>query len=168
MTDQLQQYQIREFVLYLKSDDNINIYPQNKFNLFTCLLPFRHKLVQIEKYYWQVAVLDIFLTNAKKGTFLKIPQSCILLCNLVEANTVICRTQRAVIRHILADSDALSDSSGAVIYHTLEHQSFQEILFELVDFNLDKLKLSLWEDLIEPGDKLTLSLVLHFQIVSCI
>ena len=164
MGTQLQQHQFKDFVLYIKSDDFDDIYPNNKFDYFHTILPFRYNLVQAEQHAWQVGVLDLAIGKVKSSSLLRIPQSCVLMCNIVEGSTVISNTQRPVLKHIWANQGNLIDSSGTVVYHSLEHHTFQEIVFELVDFDLQKINRALWDTLAEAGEKLTLTLVLHFQL----
>lgn len=151
-----------DFHIFFKSSDS-EYNDSNSFAHFVSELPSTIILPECKGYIWTMALTDICLLSVKQAISIALPESCIILCPLVQPS-IIKNTQKPILRQIWKGTEAIQASLMNPIYRPVKYQSFNKISIEVVNHELEALDTEKWIALQQEGQTLTLSIVLHFQL----
>ncbi len=153
---------MQEFHIFISSEDSKEIYPANKFNSFTCVLPATVYLKPTPNAFYSVGLTDVCLHNAITGFKVEIPESCVITSNIVEGSII--RNQvHPILCQLWSSSLAFSHTYHVPIYRPINVPSINKITIELLTHNLKEINKEAWKALLTDQSKdLELSVILHF------
>ncbi len=79
---------LQDFHIFISSEDNKDVFPNNNFTNFTTLLPLTIYLNDSTNTIWTVSLTDACFLNTVTGFKANLPESCVILSNIVEGSII--------------------------------------------------------------------------------